>query len=139
MTGRTLLLMLIAAMPLGCSASQSRVVPIQYLEIVTPEVDATCAAYAAAHGVRFSPPDPALGDARTAPLPGGGLVGVRAPLRETEEPVVRPYWLVDDIAAAYRAALESGGEPALPPMSLPGHGQCAIYFRGRIEHGLWQK
>lgn len=63
---------------------------IQYLEIVTKKVEEVCAAYAAAHKVQFSEPDAGLGNARTAPLTGGGLVGVRAPLRDTEEPVVRP-------------------------------------------------
>ena len=51
---------------------------IYYLEIVTKEVDAVCAAYAAANGVEFGKPDAGLGNARTAPLAGGGLVGVRA-------------------------------------------------------------
>ncbi len=27
---------------------------------------------------------------------------------------------------------------ALPPMSIPGHGTCAIVFQGGIEAGLWQ-
>ena len=57
-------------------------------------------AYAVANGVQFGEPDAGLGNARTAALPGGGLVGVRAPMHESEEPVVRPYWLVDDIEAA---------------------------------------
>lgn len=112
---------------------------IHYLEIVTKEVDEVCAAYAAAHGVRFTEPDSGLGFARTAPLPGGGLVGVRAPLRETEQPVVRPYWLVDDIQAAVAAVEKAGGTIALPPMEIPGHGTCAIYILGGIDHGLWQK
>jgi predicted enzyme related to lactoylglutathione lyase len=110
-----------------------------YLEIVTPEVDTVCAAYAAAHGVRFGSPDAGLGHARTAPLPGGGLVGVRAPLRETEQPVVRPYWLVDDIDAAVAAVVGAGGSLAHPPMALPGHGTFAIYIQGGIDHGLWQR
>ena len=67
---------------------------IHYLEIVTPDVDATCATYARLHGVKFSAPEAGLGNARTAPLPGGGLLGVRAPMHETEQPVVRPYLLV---------------------------------------------
>ena len=54
---------------------------IYYLEIVTKEVDAVCAAYAAANGVQFGKPDAGLGNARTAPMPGGGQIGVRAPLR----------------------------------------------------------
>ena len=111
---------------------------IHYLEIVTKEVDAVCAAYVAAHGVQFGEPDAGLGNARTAALRGGGLVGVRAPMRESEAPVVRPYWLVDDIEAAVAAALEGGGELAHPPMNIPGHGTFAIYIQGGIHHGLWQ-
>ena len=112
---------------------------IQYLEIVTREVDAVCATYAAANGVHFGIPDTGLGNARTAALPGGGLVGVRAPLRETEEAIVRPYWLVNDIEAAVAVVVENGGEIALPPMEIPGHGTCAIYMQGGIQHGLWQR
>jgi predicted enzyme related to lactoylglutathione lyase len=111
---------------------------IQYLEVVTPEVDAVCAAYAAAHGARFGAPDVGLGHARTAALPGGGLLGVRAPLHETEEPVVRPYWLVDDVEAALAAAVKAGAEIAHPPLEIPGHGTFAIYIQGGIHHGLWQ-
>ena len=111
---------------------------IQYLEIVTTDVDAVCAAYAAAHRVQFGKPDAGLGNARTATLAGSGLVGVRAPLRATEEPVVRPYWLVDDIVAAVAAAVQAGAELAVPPMEIPGHGTFAIYRRGGNDHGLWQ-
>lgn len=112
---------------------------IYYLEIVTEEVEAVCAGYAAANGAQFGEPDAGLGNARTAALPGGGLVGVRAPMHETEQPVVRPYWLVDDIEAAVAAAVESGGEVAHPPMEIPGHGKFAIYIQGGIHHGLWQR
>ena len=111
---------------------------IHYLEIVTRDVDAVCAAYAAANGVEFGQPDAELGNARTAALPGGGLVGVRAPLRETEEPVVRPYWLVDDIEGALGAAVEAGGVTAHPPWEIPGRGTFAIYLQGGIDHGFWQ-
>jgi uncharacterized protein len=111
---------------------------IHYLEIVSREVDAVCAVYAAANGLEFGPPDAGLGHARTAALPGGGLVGVRGPLRQSEEPVVRPYWLVDDIESAVAAVTASGGEIAHPPMEIPGHGTFAIYIEGGIQHGLWQ-
>jgi len=112
---------------------------IYYLEIVTKEVDAVCAAYARVNGAQFGEPDVGLGNARTAALPGGGLVGVRVPMHETEEPVVRPYWLVDDIEAAVSAAVEAGGEIAHPPLEIPGHGTFAIYIQGNIHHGLWQR
>lgn len=112
---------------------------IYYLEIVTKQVDAVCSTYAAANDVQFGKPDSGLGNARTAALSGGGLVGVRAPLRETEEPVVRPYWLVDDIKAAVAAAVQAGSEVAVPPMEIPGHGTFAIYLQGGIDHGLWQR
>jgi len=112
---------------------------VHYLEIVTKEVDEICAAYGAANGVRFGEPEPGLGNARTAVLPGGGLMGVRAPLRETEMPVVRPYWLVDDINAAVAAVKKAGGIIAHPPMKIPGRGIFAIYILGGIDHGLWQR
>lgn len=112
---------------------------VQYLEFVTPEVDAVCATYAQLYGVTFSEPVAELGGARTAELPGGGRVGVRGPLRESEEPIVRPYVLVDDVAAAVKAAEAAGAEIAHPPLELPGQGTFAIYIQGGIEHGLWQR
>jgi predicted enzyme related to lactoylglutathione lyase len=111
---------------------------IYYLEIVTRDVDAVCAVYSAANGLEFGEPDPGLGNARTARMRGGGLVGVRAPLRESEQPVVRPYWLVDDIESAVAAAVDAGAQLAHPPLEIPGHGTFAIYFEGDVEHGLWQ-
>jgi uncharacterized protein len=50
-------------------------VQIQYLEIVTKDVDGVCAAYALTSEVQFGEPDAGLGNARTAALVGGGLVG----------------------------------------------------------------
>jgi predicted enzyme related to lactoylglutathione lyase len=111
---------------------------IHYLEIVTRDVDTVCAAYASAHKVQFGEPDAGLGNARTAALAGGGLVGVRGPLRETEEPVVRPYWLVSDIHAAVAAVGQAGGEIAVPPLEIPRHGTFAIYVLGGNDHGFWQ-
>lgn len=111
---------------------------VQYLEIVTPEVDAICKTYSQVHDVKFGKADPVLGGACTAKMRNGGMLGVRAPLRPTEEPVVRPYVLVDDIEKAVAAAAAAGAEIALPPMELPGHGTCAIFIQGGIESGLWQ-
>ena len=112
---------------------------VHYLEIVTPDVDAVCATYAQLHGVAFSVPEVALGNAHTAPLSDGGKIGVRAPMHETEAPVVRPYLLVDDIEAAIKAVEKQGGTIAHPPMELPGHGTFAIFIQGGVHHGLWQR
>jgi predicted enzyme related to lactoylglutathione lyase len=112
---------------------------VQYMEIVTPDVDATCSAMESLHGVSFGAPDAVLGNARTATLEGGGMIGVRAPMHDGEHPVARPYVLVEDIEAAVEAARASGAEIAVPPMELPGHGKCAIYVLGGIQHGLWQR
>lgn len=132
--------LLLAVLLFGCSKERDlEPMRIYYLEIVTHEVDAVCAAYAASSGVQFGEPDARLGNARTAALAGGGLVGVRAPLRDTEEPVVRPYWLVDDIEAAVAAVVDAGGEIAHPPLEIPGHGTFAIYIQGGNQHGLWQR
>lgn len=111
---------------------------VHYLEFVTPDVDAVCATYAAALQADFGRPVPALGNARTAVLPDGSLVGVRGALRDSEAPVVRPYWLVPDIAAALAAVEAAGGFVAVPAMPIPGYGTCAIYLQGGNEHGLWQ-
>lgn len=53
--------------------------------------------------------------------------------------MVRPYWLVKNIGSALAAAVGAGGKIALPPMEIPGHGTCAIYIQGGVEHGLWQR
>lgn len=113
-------------------------IQIQYLEIVTPEMDATCAALEKLHGVSFGEVQAELGNARTAPLKDGGRVSVRVPMHDKDGPVVRPYVLVDDIEAAVRTAEAAGGEIALPSTEIPGQGKFAIYFLGGIEHGLWQ-
>lgn len=111
---------------------------IQYLEIVTKEVDAVCSTYAQLHNVTFSDRDGSLGGARTAALPDGGMLGARAPMHEAEELVVRPYLLVDDVELAVSAAIDSGAEIAHPPMVLAGHGTFAIFIQGGVQHGLWQ-
>ncbi len=112
---------------------------VYYLEIVTKDVDQVCTSYSAAGGVTFGKPDAGLGGARTAPMPNGGMIGVRAPLRETEAPIVRPYWLVKDIKAAVAAAQKAGGQVAIGPLEIPGHGKFAIYVQGGVDHGLWEK
>ncbi|MEN1705453.1 MAG: hydroxylase [Planctomycetota bacterium] len=111
---------------------------MQYLEIVTPLVNDTCDALGEAHGAVFSEPVVALGNARTADLADGGRLGVRAPMRATEAPVVRPYVLVDDIEAAIEAAKAAGATVAMRPTEIPGEGTVSIYILGGIERGLWQ-
>lgn len=111
---------------------------IHYLEIVTTDVDALCGLYSAIHGVTFGDADPSLGGARTTQIPDGGMIGIRAPMHDGEKSVTRAYGLVKNIEAAVAAAKEAGAEIAVPPMQIPGHGTCAIYFQGGIEAGLWQ-
>ncbi len=115
---------------------------LHYLEIVTTEVDATCTALGRSLGVEFGDPVAELGGARTASPDSGSAVaediGVRAPMREDEEPVVRAYHRVDDLERALAAAVEAGGEVALGEMEIPGRGTIAIYILGGIQHGLWQ-
>lgn len=111
---------------------------IFYLEIVTPDVDATCALYSRMYGMDFGDPDPSLGGARTVRPANDRLLGVCAPMNEGEQPVTRPYVLVEDIEAAIAAAERAGAEITLPPTSIPGHGTCAIVYQSGIESGLWQ-
>jgi predicted enzyme related to lactoylglutathione lyase len=140
---------LFAAMPRFVTGQQSDNAPrikngeakamqIHYLEIVTPDVDALCKQYSAIHGVAFSEPNASLGNARTAKLGDGGMIGIRAPMRDSEKPVVRPYMLVKDLDKAVAAAAEAGAEVAIPRMELPGHGSIGIVILGGIDCGLWE-
>lgn len=111
---------------------------VQYLEIVSADPQATCSVLSASLGAQFGEPVAALGNARTAPSPGGGMVGVRAPMHPSEQPVVRPYWLVDDINDALSNAVAAGAQVAHPPMEIPGLGSFAIFIQGGTQQGLWQ-
>ena len=111
---------------------------VQYLEIVSVDVVAVCEAYEKAHGVIFGSADELLGGARTCVLPDGSFIGIRGPLSETEEPVVRPYWLTDDIDKALDTVKGLGAEVAHPPLEISGKGKFAIYIHGGVQHGLWQ-
>lgn len=110
---------------------------VHYLEIVTQDVDGVCRAYAG-QGAVFGTPVAALGYARTASLADGSLLGVRGSLRDTEAPVVRPYWRVQDLDVAVAAVEHSGGTIAVSPTPIPGYGRFAIYLQGGNDHGLWQ-
>lgn len=120
------------------SAEEESGMKIQYLEIVTTNVDEACVLYSKMHDVTFDDADPNLGGARTAALKDGGMLGIRGPLRTTEKPVVRPYLLVRDIKASVAAAADAGAEIAMPPTPITGRGQFAIVIQGGIESGLWQ-
>ena len=120
--------------------NEGKAMQVQYLEIVTSEVEALCKQYADVHGITFSDPIAGFGNARTAELHDGGMLGIRAPMRDGEAPVVRPYMLVDDLAKAVAAAKEAGAEVAIEKMEIPGgYGNIAIVIQGGIDCGLWQK
>lgn len=128
-----------AAPPETRTPKKERAITVEYLEIVSSDVNATCAALEKVHGVTFGEPDAGLGNARTAKLEGGGRIGVRAPMRPDEDPVVRPYLLVEDIEAAIQSAEGAGAQFAMKTTEIPGQGKFAIYLLGGIQYGLWQR
>lgn len=111
---------------------------VHYLEIVTPEPEGLCAQYAGSTDAVFGEPIAELGGARVASFSGSGMIGIRAPLRDSEGPVVRPYFLVSDMDEALSSASAAGGVIAMPATYLPGYGRFAILIRDGIESGLWQ-
>jgi len=111
---------------------------LHYLEIVSPAVDALCKQYEAVHNASFSEPDEMLGGARTCTLNDESIVGIRRPLRDTETPIIRPYWLVEDINKAVKNMENEGAKIAMRPIKIPGKGTFAIYIQGGTENGLWQ-
>lgn len=110
---------------------------VHYLEIVTPDVEAATRLYSETQGWEFEPA-PELGNAWVASLPDGSLCGIRAPMHEQEQPLVRTYLRVADLEAAVRDAEALGATIALPPMALEGHGRIAIFLFGGIQQGLWE-
>ena len=111
---------------------------VHYLEFVCRDVEAQCAAFEAAHGISFGEPVPELGQARVAEMAGGMRIGVRAPLADHEEPIVRSYLAVDDIDATVRAAEAAGAVLAYPPTRQGDTGTWAIYILDGLQVGLWQ-
>ena len=112
---------------------------VQYLEIVSNDVDTLTALYQRMHGLAFSPPDPDLGQARVATRADGTLVGIRKPLAVHEQPIMRTYLAVEDIQLAVKKAEEHGATIAYPPTRQGHRGTFAIVIQGDVEHGLWQR
>ena len=111
---------------------------LHYLEIVSSDMEAFCQQYELEHKVKFSDSDQTLGGAKTCRLADSTILGVRAPLRETETPIIRPYWRVSDIKKSVENVKKNGAKIAMEPLEIPGKGSFAIYIQGGIEHGFWQ-
>lgn len=112
---------------------------VHYIEIVSHDVEALIGLYERVHGLSFGPADADLGQARVATRADGALVGVRKPLAEHEEPIVRVYVEVEDIERAAKRAEESGALVAYPPTKQGRRGTFAIVIQGGVQHGLWQR
>jgi predicted enzyme related to lactoylglutathione lyase len=112
---------------------------VHYLEIVSNDVDALTALYQRTYGLSFGSPDQDLGQARVASRTDGTLVGIRKPLAEHEQPIMRTYLEVEDIEQATKQAEESGAAIAYPPTKQGQKGTFAIVIQGDVQHGLWQR
>jgi len=112
---------------------------VHYVEIVSNDVDALTETYKRMLGVSFGSPDPDLGQARVATLADGSLLGIRKPLAEHEQPIMRTYLAVGDIERAVKQAEEHGAVVAYPPTRQGQRGMFAIVFQGDVQHGLWQR
>ena len=110
-----------------------------YVEIVSESVDDQCRSMERVHGMTFGPEVQDLGRAKVAETATGALIGVRAPLAEHEQPIVRIYFAVDDMAKAIKAAESAGAVIAYPPTKQGETGTWAIYILDGIQHGLWQQ
>jgi predicted enzyme related to lactoylglutathione lyase len=111
---------------------------LHYLEVVCRDVERQCSVFERAHGLSFGPEVAELGQARVAESPAGHLVGVRAPLADHEEPIVRAYLAVGDITAAVAEAEAAGAMIAYPPTQQGDTGTWAIYIMDGVQIGLWQ-
>ncbi len=134
------LVLLIACLPKEKPKMEGRLnMRVHYLEFVCRDVAAQCAALEQVHGLTFGPAIADLGHARIAEASDGSRIGVRAPLAEHEQPIVRTYLEVDDIARAVKQAESAGAVIAYPPTQQGDTGTWAIYILGDIQIGLWQR
>jgi len=99
-----------------------------YVEIVSETVDRQCRVLEQVYGLSFGPEVQDLGRARVAKTANGILIGVRAPLAQHEQPIVRIYFAVDDITKAVKAAEAAGAVIAYPPTEQGETGTWAIYM-----------
>lgn len=141
-----LLLVVSLVLLLGCRSPQNKnqesaALPSQvhYLEIVSHDLDKVCRMLEEMLGVTFGEKVASLGMARVAKMPGGQLLGVRAPLAAHELPIVRTYFRVDDIQKALKTAESAGAEIAYPPTQQGNTGTWAIFILNGIQYGLWQQ
>lgn len=111
---------------------------VYYVEMVSADVPATRALLEQSYGWRFEQMGPELGGSLVAALPNCTRCGLRAPLRDDEQPITRTYVRVADARAAVDRAEKLGATIGLPPVELPGHGTIAIYFIGGVQQGVWQ-
>ncbi len=144
-TSRTYVLVSALALLAGCRTpgtpdrNETPTTRMHYLEVVCRDVEAQCAALEQVHGLSFGLPVADLGQARVARAKDGSLVGVRAPLAEHEQPIIRTYLEVKDIANAMHQAQAAGAVVAYPPTPQGDTGTWAIYFLGDVQFGLWQR
>jgi predicted enzyme related to lactoylglutathione lyase len=110
-----------------------------YVEIVSNTVDKQCKVLEQVHGLSFGSEVQDLGRAKVAKTANGIMIGVRAPLAEHEQPIVRIYFAVDDITKAVKEAESSGAVIAYPPTKQGETGTWAIYILDGIQYGLWQQ
>jgi hypothetical protein len=87
----------------------------------------------------FGSPDPELGQACVATRVDGTLVGIRMPLAEHEQPIMRTYLEVEEIQLAVKEAEETGAVTAYPPTQQGRRGTFAIVIQGDVQHGFWQR
>jgi predicted enzyme related to lactoylglutathione lyase len=136
-----------ASITVGCQAKErssaapqpAHVAPLaHYTEIVSPDADALVTLYQRIHALSFSAPDPDLGGARVATQSDGSLLGIRKPLADHEQPIIRTYRAVDNIELAAKTAEQSGATIAYPPTRQGSRGTFAIVILGGVELGLWQ-
>lgn len=112
---------------------------VHYLEIVAEDVEAQCAALESVHGISFGEPVADLGQAHLAKMPDGSMIGVRAPMAAHEQPIIRTYLEVADVAKALADAEAAGAMIAYGPAPQGDTGTWGIYILGGVQFGLWQK
>lgn len=98
-----------------------------YVDIGSPDPDATGAFYSALLGWTVEDLGPDAGGYRMARIDGADVAGI-GPQQAPGPPFWTTYVSVDDVDATAKKVEAAGGSVLAPPMDIPGGGRIAVFM-----------
>jgi predicted enzyme related to lactoylglutathione lyase len=110
-----------------------------WIDLGTPDMDATVAFYGSLFGWTSEPGDPEFGGYATFRLDGKEVAGVMPLMQEGQPPVWSCYVSTDDADKTAALVAENGGTVHAPPMDVGTLGRMAVFTDpAGAFFGIWQ-